>query len=460
MKKMISVTVGSSSLVQIWLRQLAAPGCALVVLLASLWPVAAQPTILTTVPANNASGVSPSAPVVITFSAPMDADTVSVSFISSYPVPPYFTIENTLQAWNATTNILTCTPAPAFHSSANVIWSVDGADLATGTYMDPTPQGMFTTSSGGGGGGSGTNAVTSFLVGKAWDYNQTSATAPTLDPDIPYLFSGMTMLASNRTASLITLTIPTTPSTSSNLQQNITRPEMFSFGGYETNLASFNASFPTGNYQFNVSSTQSNQLVSVNLPAFSQPNAPHLTNYAAAQAIIATQPFTLSWDAFSGGGAADYIALDIGNSFQTGGFGQSNALNGTATSMVIPANTLQANSNYSATLGFYHVVVTTNGTTITEAYVASMTFFTINTLGSSGPAPVITNLVKSAGGLGFDVLTSVGQTVTLVSQTNLNTASSTWPVLLTTNSTVPIFHVTDPRATTNKALFYRARNGS
>jgi hypothetical protein len=134
-------------------------------------------------------------------------------------------------------------------------------------------------------------------------------------------------------------------------------------------------------------------------------------------------------------------------------------LNGTARGVTIPANTLQAGSNYSGSIGFYHAVVTTNAGYVTEAWLATSTQFTLTTTGQV-PAPVLTNAVWSGGRFGFDVVTAPSQMVTVVSSSNLNTLSTTWPVMLTTNSQGALFHVTDPRSGTNQTYFYRARNGS
>jgi len=269
----------------------------------------------------------------------------------------------------------------------------------------------------------------------------------------------VTGLASNRTATAVTLTLPT--AAVSNLVQNILFPWEFYMGGYNTNLATFNATFPSGNYVYNVTATASNQQVTVNLPNYTQPNAPQISNYAAAQAVNPSLPFTLTWNAFTGGGSTDYVEVVVGGTlFETPGFGLTNALHGTATSVTIPAGILAANSNYLADVGFYHAVITTNGSTITEAYVASVTSFNIATASGSAPAPVFTNAVWSGGTFGFDVLTSIGQTVTVIYTNNLTSASSTWPILLTTNSTVSKFHISDSHSSTNPTLFYRARNGS
>ncbi len=84
--------------------------------------------------------------------------------------------------------------------------------------MDPSQDpidgdtGTFEVTSGGGGEEtpSGTNAVTSYLVGKMHFYAQTNGTGPVLDPDfdVPYAFVAMVTLASNKTASAISVALP------------------------------------------------------------------------------------------------------------------------------------------------------------------------------------------------------------------------------------------------------------
>jgi hypothetical protein len=274
------------------------------------------------------------------------------------------------------------------------------------------------------------------------------------------LFSALTSLASNRTATAITVTLPT--AAVSNLVQNFVQHEDYYLLNYTTNLAAFNTTFPTGNYILNVISNAANQQVTMNLPAFTQPNAPHVSNYTPAQTMNPSMPFTLTWDAFSGGGSADYIFVNVGDVFQTPGFRLTNALKGTATSVTIPAGTFSASSNYEATIGFYRATVATNAAAkyVTTAYVGTLTHFTINSAGAAAAAPLLTNATRSGGNFGFDILTSPGQSVTVVYHTNLTSAVATWPILLTTNSPGSKVRITDPRGATNKLMFYRARNGT
>jgi hypothetical protein len=427
---------------------------AMLFFLAGFHIAVAQPTIISTVPSNGATGVSTSAPVVFTFSTGMDTTATAAQFIDT-TTSGFLTV---IPVWSAGNTVLTCTPSPAFAIGHTIEWVVSGSDT-NGNSLSGIPFGTFTTGTGGGGGGSSnTNPVTAFIVGKAWFYNQTGTSAPVLDTNNPYVFEGSTTLISNRTATAVTLTLPTAGI--SNLVQNFADPWDFYLYDSDTNLSTFNASFPAGNYTFTVYSNALNQQVTVNLPGYTQPNAPHVSNWAAAQTINPSLPFTLTWDAFAGGGSTDYVALAVETLFQTPGFGQTNSLKGTATSVTIPANTFAANTNYTADLTFIHAAVMTNGTTVTEAFVASYTTFTISTASSSAAAPVFTNVAWSGGTFGFNIVTSPSQTVTVIYNTSLNSAYSGWPILLTTNSPGSIFHISDSHSATNKTLFYRARNGT
>jgi len=425
---------------------------ALVISLGFVWQAKAQPTIVSTVPPTGGS-VSTNGPVVFTFSTGMDTNSTDAQFFDSTT----FDLYTTSNWWSSGDTVLTCTPTPAFPANKTITWVVGGEDT-NAVSLGGAPLGSFTTSGSTSSGGSGTNKFTTFSVGKLHFFNQTNTAAPSADPDIPYDFSGSTVLASNRTASSITLTLPT--SAVSNLIQVFQHPEQFAMFASNTNLSAFDATFPSGIYTFNVTGS-SNQQATVNLPAsLVQPNAPHISNFTAAQSVNPTQAFVLSWDAFSGGTSADYVYVTVGSAFNTANPGVAGALNGTATSVTIPANTLQANSNYDASVGFYRAVTTSNATFSTTAYLASSTFFTLITSSTvPGVTLRLTNGVWAGNAFSFDVLAPASQTITVQSSSTL--VSNSWSLLLTTNTPAGgRVHITDPRSTTNRFLYYRARTGS
>jgi hypothetical protein len=432
--------------------------CSTLLLLTSvifhLASIEAAPVITSPPPAN---GTSPSGPIVFTFSEPMDTSATEVTFVLFSP--PFDTLPTT-SVWSSGDTVLTCTPTPVFPSNAQLVWSASGQN-PNGDALAGTPGGLFTTGGGGGGGGSGTNAITTFSVGKTHHYNQTSAGSPTLDPSTPYDFSGVTSLSSNRTATNVTLALPT-GSVSNLTQLPPPAAEIFILYASRTDLGTYDAAFPAGNYTFVVRSDSSNQTAVVNLPTTNtmpQPGAPHLTNFAAAQAVNPNQPFVLAWDAFPGGTTADYIDVDIGSGYGSPNPGLPGALNGTARTFTVPAGTLLPNANYASRIGFFRFTGATNANFSTNAFRATYTEFSlITTATNSNPSLVLTNANWASGLFSFDVLCTTGQIFT-VEYTNALRAGA-WTKLLTTNSPGSRVHIVSPQAISNSSLLYRARNGS
>ena len=388
-------------------------------------------TIISTVPANGATGVSPAAPVVFTFSAAMNP-TVTLALISdataTFAQPPV------TSAWSSDNTVLTCTPSPQFANNHNIQWQVSGQD-ALGNPLTGTTSGAFTTIPGVNG-GSGTNADTSFLVLEYSLFHQTSTAPPA---HTAFEFNAQSTLSSNRTATNITVTLPT--SAVSNLLESALSPERFSLALLISSQGTFSSNFPAGDYAFNVKGNP-DQLVTVTLPAYSYPNAPMVSNYTAAQSINPSQPFTLTWNTFTNGTSGDWIfflvSLGSATSYQSPVFGQPGALNGTATSFTIPAGTLQANSNYTAEVAFVHVTQSTNGSSISASAVGSVTGFSISTTNGGSAAPLLTisrlgtNVAlawpTNAGGFALEYATNLASPVW---SSNLPT-----PAVVSTNNVV------------------------
>ena len=418
----------------------------------------AQPTIVSTVPANNSTGVSTSAGVVFTFSAAMDPTQTSAAFYTESP----FAAQTTTPVWSSDNTVLTCTPSPAFPASSTIIWVVTGQD-PDGDTLTGIPEGMFTTgtsTNGGGGGvttGFGTNKYTSFVVGKAVSYDQLTAGEPTLETNYAYEFFGSIVLASNVTATSASVTLPS--STVSNFNSDRLEPDLFYMIATFTNQSDLDDTFAPGTYGFALSGGNSNLQVTVDFPStWTQPNAPHINNFAAAQAVDPTQPFTLTWDAFSGGTAKDYIVVVVGN------FGNtplnSNTFPGTATADEIPANILTANTTYNCTMGFLHASGTTNeANAYTDgAYVETITQFSLTTTNGISvipTPPTLVNPILSGNTINFSVNATPNQNVT-VQFNSSGLASGGWQTLMTTNSGSGVFQVSDTINTANNSVFYRA----
>ncbi|HWI59864.1 MAG TPA: Ig-like domain-containing protein, partial [Bacillota bacterium] len=99
-----------------------------------------EPTIISTVPPMGATGISPSAPVVITFSEAMNPGMTTAQFIdmTSYAFLP------TLASWNAGYTRMTNTPVQPFPANKMIFWNVDGESLLGDPLGGTMTGGYFT----------------------------------------------------------------------------------------------------------------------------------------------------------------------------------------------------------------------------------------------------------------------------------------------------------------------------
>ena len=128
--------------------------------------------------------------------------------------------------------------------------------------------------------------------------------------------------------------------------------------------------FPAGDYGFGFETTGGSTGATLTVPAPAYPAALTLQNTAALLEINPSAPFTLSWAPIPGGAAGDFIEVLIAGlaeeDFRSPGFGVPGALDGTATSIVVPANALAPNSPLSITVKFLKVSAR-NTTALPEA---------------------------------------------------------------------------------------------
>ncbi len=405
-------------------------------------------------PLDGTTSVSASAPVVFTFAVPMNTspDSTFFSFIKSGGLP--LPLDTTV-SWNLAETVATITPAPAWPADATIQWTMFGETIETADFV--FGQGFFSTSGSSSGGGTGTNAATSFFVGVYHRYLQTNSAIPALDPELSSFFNAGTLLASNRTANSVTVQPPGQPVLS--LTRSPIALESFSFFDYATNdLPAFNAKYPGGAYQFTVTAAASNQQITVNLPNLNlQPNAPQVTNYVAAQAVNPSQPFTLFWDPFVGGTASDYIWVEVGDAFTSPEPPQPGTLRGTARSVVIPANTLLANTNYRATIYFARLASASNGTaSVTSSARVTITEFSLVTAGTNSPATLLTNTAAIlTNQFRFQVRSDAGQT--LIVESSVTLLSNSWTTVYTTNAPGAVTTIALPMVTPPSRRFFRVR---
>ncbi len=398
-------------------------------------------TITSVVPARGAVGVSATAPVVFTFSEMMNPEMLLVvQFYDDAPIPNSI---DSSQSWNANMTVLTCVPEPGFPVDAQINWSV----LAmTASFNVVDENGTFQIESS----PTGTNQFTSFSLGKSYSYGQTSTNLPTT-PAFCY-FDGAVSLASNRTAYAVTLKLPN--NAVSNLVRNPLARENYNLNYMAGTPTALGSVFADGAYQFKVSASASNQLVSLSLPSF-QPNAPGITNHTAAQAVDSTKDFRLGWTPFSGGTTGDVITLSLSAGAVEVTLPQQGLMNGTNTYLVIPTGTLNPDTTYDGYLTFTRFTATNNPTFTTMVKRSSTTQFVLKTT-SSVAAVTLAHPTRQGASFVFDVRGPTGP-LTIEYRKGFSTS---WSPLVTTNSTGAWIRIADAQAATNNAIFYRARTGS
>lgn len=111
-------------------------------LLVPAMPAQAQPTVVSVVPANDATEVPGDAPVVFTFSINMNTTLTFAYFFSDSGVV------TTTATWSADGKRMTNTPLSSFPGSSTITWMVTGQSAA-GVTLGGTTFGSFTTGSGG-----------------------------------------------------------------------------------------------------------------------------------------------------------------------------------------------------------------------------------------------------------------------------------------------------------------------
>ncbi len=265
--------------------------------------------------------------------------------------------------------------------------SAEGVPLPEDTYV-----GVFTTGSTAGGGGCDPDGIPddwgAYNFGKSGAFVQTSTADPVPGAEEPFNFAAT--VKSPQAGPAITAASVTLPGGTRKNLNAVPLGGLLFFADTPASEAALDAAYPGGNYTLRFTpSGQAERTVNMNLPA-AWPPVPKVANYSEAQAVNPRQDFTLRWNAFTGAGAQDFISLVISSTnllgatvvFEAPDPCVPRALPVTATSIVIPANTLQPNQTYQATLTFGRLgYFSTNAVPdmAGSAYVTRSTDFTLRT---------------------------------------------------------------------------------
>jgi hypothetical protein len=233
-----------------------------------------------------------------------------------------------------------------------------------------------------------------YAIFKSAKFNQVGSGPPTLGGNTPYRFGSS--LGATAAGSVTSATVSGGNIGTQTLTFN-PGDNTFSSNLKYSSLAAMDAAAPAGTYFLTINTLHDGQRKpSLTMPAetlASFPQPPHISNFTAAQAIPSGANFTLTWDPWMGGTTSDFILLQMGDpntgntSFQTGDPFQPGALNGTATSVVIPAAMLASSTTYTVEIGFYKFA--SSNTTSYPGAVGIVAFSSLTDLNISTSASAI-----------------------------------------------------------------------
>ena len=230
--------------------------------------------------------------------------------------------------------------------------------------------------------------------------------------------------------------------------------------------AALDAVYTNGNYTFAMATLDNGYRSPVlNMPAAGYPAATRVSNFTSAQAINPASPFTLQWS-----NPADATTNDVIWVWITDGSGNvvfatpypptnySACLKGTATSAIVPANTLQLGGAYTGVIGFYR---TTSVNTTAYPGAVGVTLVGVHTafsLAAPLSLPLLSQPALSGTQFRFILSGATGQNYTVLASTNPALHLSNWSTVLTTNLSSSPAVIQDNQATTQRR-FYRVRVG-
>lgn len=197
--------------------------------------------------------------------------------------------------------------------------------------------------------------VDNYFVAKGQKFFQNSAGTPlNTTNDVPYRFSASVDPVSTGTVTSASVKAPNGSSqTLSNIDSGFSAERQF------TTKTLLDRAFGAGNYTFTIATqNQGTAHPALPLSADAYPPTPRLANWTDAQDVEADQPFTFTWDVFTAGTTNDVIILDVSDSggntvFSSPFLLESDALNGAATSVTMPSNTLAWGTTYTGRLSFF-----------------------------------------------------------------------------------------------------------
>ncbi len=451
-----------------WLSRLLSAGAGLVISTSAAWQAGAQAFLVSSQPPNGATDVPVTASIVFTFNTPID--TASLIILPSNPV---FTgsiafsanLTGTLTpSWDESQTVLTLDYAGNLPAGALITWTINPSGTSFPLYSEEvdivaTASGSFTT----GGEACDPDGIPDDYGGvtltKTSTYLQTSDAAPVLKSDELPFFGAFIDSPAVNTVTAATLTGP----------GNVDIPLDGDFGSFfafdeastETTLE---AAHPSGTYSFSITrEVVGPAQFQMQMPALTAyPPVPRISNFAAAQAIDPAQDFTLNFNALTGASGSDFIGIEIVDVNNPVLFAPDLCiplpLPNTATSFVIPADTLQTGKTYTLRLIFARTFYASTTAPPDFASFGSLQRQTVMTIATSGgggvPQPQLAIDGFQSGFFAMNI-TGLQPATNYRVQYSSTLLPGSWQLLQTVNTTtvMPIFDLTS--TTTSGRRYYR-----
>jgi hypothetical protein len=232
--------------------------------------------------------------------------------------------------------------------------------------------------------------------------------------------------------------------------------------------AALDAVYPIGAFTFALATRDNGfQFPVLTMPAVAYPTAPRISNFAAAQAIDPANPFTVQWisppDATTNDSIWAFIQDSNGNTVISTPYpatNQSGCLRGTATSVLVPAHTLQLGGTYTGVIVFFRVT----SVNLSDCPGATgLTLVGVDTafpmVAPSAALPVLSQPTRlSDTQFGFVLSGAASQSYTVLASTNPALPLTSWSTVLTTNLSGSSAVLQDNQAT-NRQRYYRVKAG-
>jgi hypothetical protein len=306
----------------------------------------------------------------------------------------------------------------------------------------------------------------SYAIFKGASYEQTSAADPLPAANAPYGFGAIVgAVEAGPELSEGSVTIP--GAGEQELDPAPFTGDLFWFSTVPTEEL-WMSLFPEGSYTLRFTAVgESERVIAMDLPSEDFPT-PKIANFGAAQSIDASQDFTLHWNEFTGAGDDGYLSVVITDEtfdseivFQVPNYCVPIEIAPSATSVVIPADTLVADRVYQGilTFGRYGYLSTNDIPEMAGSCgVSKMTSFTLNTTTGGGAAiPATFNAVRILGNGNPEMsLTGTGGLDYRVERTGSMAAPNWVEVGVVTMDGTGSGVFEDTTAQSNFPLYYRA----